>query len=168
MTSLGFLTRVTRRVPLVEDELLILPAHLSLPLIYTGFPEHLSLPLIYTGFPVAKSLAFCVVLCRLFFFYLSFSVFYCTMSFFQLWLLMIRFVSSGFPSLQYYQLQSIPFVNVVIKIKIPVHDANQEVNSTCTAIEIVCQSMAIFIIASSSNGQATNIQICAHLKDVIP
>ena len=70
MTSLGFLTRVTRRVPLVEEELLTLPEHLSLPLIYTGFPEHLSLPLIYTGFPVAKSLAFCVVLCRLFFFLL--------------------------------------------------------------------------------------------------
>ena len=52
MTSLGLLTRITRRVSLVEDELLTLP-------------EYVSLLLIYNGAPVAKSLAFCVVFCRL-------------------------------------------------------------------------------------------------------
>ena len=35
-------------------------------------------------------------------------------------------------------------------------------------IAIVCQNKAIFIIASLSNGQATNIYIYAHLKDAIP
>ena len=52
ITSLGFLTRTTRRVSLVEEELLTLP-------------EYLSLLLIYNGVPVAKSLALCVVFCRL-------------------------------------------------------------------------------------------------------
>jgi hypothetical protein len=50
MTSLGFLTRATRRVSLVEEELLTLS-------------ENLSLLLLYNGVPAAKSLAFYVVFC---------------------------------------------------------------------------------------------------------
>jgi hypothetical protein len=77
MTLLGCLTRVTRRVPLVEEELLTLP-------------EHLRLQLIYTGFPVAKSLAFCVVLCRLFF---CFLVLFC----FSLYSVLLQIMASDDP-----------------------------------------------------------------------
>jgi hypothetical protein len=43
----GFLTRLTRRVPLVEQELLTLP-------------EHLSSPLVFSGVRVTRSLVLCV------------------------------------------------------------------------------------------------------------
>ena len=44
----GFLTRLTRRVPLVEQELLILP-------------DHISSPPVFGGVRVTRSLALCVV-----------------------------------------------------------------------------------------------------------
>ena len=47
----GFVTRVTRRIPLVEQNLLTIP-------------EYLCSPLVYSGFRVARSLFFCVLLCR--------------------------------------------------------------------------------------------------------
>ena len=46
-----FVTRVTRRVALVEQELPILP-------------EHLSSPSLFSGIHVAWSLVFCVMFCR--------------------------------------------------------------------------------------------------------
>jgi hypothetical protein len=55
----GFVTRVTRRVSLVEQELPTLPDHLSLP---QGF----------SGVDVARSLVFCVMFCRSSFVLLSF------------------------------------------------------------------------------------------------
>jgi hypothetical protein len=60
----GFATRVTRRVPLVEHELLTLT-------------EHLSLPPVFSGVRVTRSLVLCVMFCRslfvllFFFFWLS-------------------------------------------------------------------------------------------------
>ena len=54
-----FVTRVTRRVPLVEQELIPLP-------------EHLSSPPFFSGVRASRSLVFCVGLCRLLFVLLSF------------------------------------------------------------------------------------------------
>ena len=47
----GFVTRVQRRVPLVEQELLILPGHLSSPPVFSGVR-------------VTRSLVLCIMLCR--------------------------------------------------------------------------------------------------------
>ena len=47
----GFVKRVTRRVPHVEQELLILP-------------EHISSPLTFSGVRVAWSLVLCIMFCR--------------------------------------------------------------------------------------------------------
>jgi hypothetical protein len=55
----GFVTRVTWRVPLVEEELLALPEHL------------ISLS-VFSGVRVAQSLVLCVLFCRLLFILLSF------------------------------------------------------------------------------------------------
>ena len=55
----GFVIRVTRRVPLVEQELLILP-------------EHLRYPKVFSGVRVARSLVLCGVFCRSMFILLSF------------------------------------------------------------------------------------------------
>jgi hypothetical protein len=48
---IGFLTRVTRRVPPVEQELV-------------SFPENLSSSLVFSWLHVAQSFVFCVVFCR--------------------------------------------------------------------------------------------------------
>jgi hypothetical protein len=55
----GFVIRVTRRIPLVEQELLILL-------------EHLSYPKVFSGVRVARSLVLCVVFCRSMIILLSF------------------------------------------------------------------------------------------------
>ena len=55
----GFVIRVTRRVPLVEQELLILP-------------EYLSYPKVFCVVHVARSLVLCGVFCRSMFIRLSF------------------------------------------------------------------------------------------------
>ena len=55
----GFVTRVTRRVSLVEQEL-------------PTIPDHLSLPQVFSGVDVARALVFCVVFCRSSFVLLSF------------------------------------------------------------------------------------------------
>ena len=47
--STGFVTRLTRQVPLVEQELFT-------------FPEHLSSPPVFNGVPVTRSLVLCVCL----------------------------------------------------------------------------------------------------------
>jgi hypothetical protein len=47
----GFVTRLTRRVPLAEQELPTLP-------------EHLSSPLVFSGVRVTLSLVLCVMFCR--------------------------------------------------------------------------------------------------------
>ena len=52
----GVVTRVTRRVPLVEQELLTLP-------------EHMNSPPVFSGVRVARSLVFGVVFCRSLFFF---------------------------------------------------------------------------------------------------
>ena len=49
-----FVTRVTRQVPLVEQELFTIP-------------EQLRLPSVYSGLDIARCLVFCVVFCRSFF-----------------------------------------------------------------------------------------------------
>ena len=56
-----FETRVTRREPLVEQELLTIP-------------EHMSSPSVFSGVCVARSLVFCVVFCRLLFVLFSLSL----------------------------------------------------------------------------------------------
>jgi hypothetical protein len=53
----GFVTRLTRRVPLVEQELLILPEHLSSPPVFSGVRVTRSLVL-YVCF-VDRCLSFC-------------------------------------------------------------------------------------------------------------
>ena len=57
-----FVARVTRRVPHVDQEMPTLP-------------EHLSLSLALSGVRVARSLIFCVILCRSLIFLLSFFLF---------------------------------------------------------------------------------------------
>ena len=74
----GFLTRETRRVPLVEQEVLTLP-------------EHLSSHLIFSGVRGTRSLALCVMFCRLFFFFWPL----CCLSFFYLLILISPLVSSN-------------------------------------------------------------------------
>jgi hypothetical protein len=59
-TCTGFVTRLTRRVSLVEQKLVILPEHLD-----------------FSGVRVARSLVFCVVFCRSLFVLLSFSFGHC-------------------------------------------------------------------------------------------
>jgi hypothetical protein len=51
ITIRSFVTRVNRRVPHVERELLTLP-------------EHLNSPLVFSGVRVARSFVFCVMFCR--------------------------------------------------------------------------------------------------------
>jgi hypothetical protein len=71
----GFVIRVTRRFPLVEQELLILP-------------EHLRYPKVFSGVRVARSLVLCGVFCRSMFILLSFFFWpLCFLSFFDLRLL---------------------------------------------------------------------------------
>jgi hypothetical protein len=72
------LVRVTRRVPLVEQELLT-------------FPEHLSLPPVFCGVRVTRSLIFSVEFCRSFFVILSFFLLTIVL-FFRL-----RFTASAYP-----------------------------------------------------------------------
>jgi hypothetical protein len=60
----GFVTRLTRRVPLVEQELPTLP-------------EHLSSPPVFSGVLVPRPLVFCVMFCRSLFVMLSFSLCHC-------------------------------------------------------------------------------------------
>jgi hypothetical protein len=55
----GFVTKITRRIPHVKQELLSLP-------------ENLSWPLIFSRVHVTRSLVFCVVFCRSLFVLLSF------------------------------------------------------------------------------------------------
>ena len=65
----GFVTRLTRPVPLVEQELLTLPEHLSSPAVFSGVQVTRSLVL-YVCF-VDRCLSFCTfsfVVCCLFFF----------------------------------------------------------------------------------------------------
>ena len=54
---IGFVTRLTRRVPLVEQELLTLPEHLSSPPVFSGVRVTRSLVL-YVCF-VYRCLSFC-------------------------------------------------------------------------------------------------------------
>ena len=56
-----FVTRVTRRVPLMEQELLTLP-------------EHLSPPPVFNGIRVHRPLVFCVMLCRSLFVLFHFAI----------------------------------------------------------------------------------------------
>ena len=75
----GFVTRLTRRVPLVEQELLILP-------------EHLSSPPVFSGVRVTRSLVLCVCFVdRYFVSFCSFSFGYCVVcssSIYRFWLLL--------------------------------------------------------------------------------
>jgi hypothetical protein len=71
MTYYRFVTRLTRRVPLVEQELLILPEHLSSSLVFSGVPIRVTRSLaLYVCF-VDRCLSFCTFsfwpLCCLFF-----------------------------------------------------------------------------------------------------
>ena len=76
----GFVTRLTRRVPLVEQELLTLP-------------EHLSSPSVFSGVRVTRSLVLYVCLvdhCLYFFFWLL-----CCLFFFDIRILIAPLVSSN-------------------------------------------------------------------------
>jgi len=78
----GFVTRDTRRVPLVEQELPTLP-------------EHLRLPPFFIGICVVRSSIFCVMFCRSLFAFLSFFFWpLCCLSF-VLRILVTRLVSSN-------------------------------------------------------------------------
>ena len=80
----GFVTRLTRRVPLVEQELLTLPGHASSPPVFSGVR-------------VARSLVFCVMFCRLLFVILSFFIWpLCCLFFFDLRILITPLASWNF------------------------------------------------------------------------
>ena len=70
--------RVTRRVSLVEQELLTLP-------------EHLSSPSIFSGVRITRSLVLCVMFCRLLFVLLSFFLLAIVLS------VLFRFTDSDYP-----------------------------------------------------------------------
>jgi hypothetical protein len=79
----GFVTRLTRRASLVEQELLTLP-------------EHLSSPTVINEVCVTRSLVFCVMFCRSLFILLSFSVWsLCCLSFFELRIMITPLVPSN-------------------------------------------------------------------------
>jgi hypothetical protein len=78
----GFLTRLTRRVPLVEQELLILP-------------DHMSSPPVFGGVRVTRSLALCVV-DRCFSFCTFFYWPLCFLIFFDIRIIITPLVSSNF------------------------------------------------------------------------
>ena len=74
---------LTRRIPLVEQELLTLP-------------EHLSSSPVFSGARVTRSLVLCVIFCRSLFLLLSYFFWsLCGMSFFDLRILMTPLVSSN-------------------------------------------------------------------------
>ena len=83
---IGFVRRVTWRVPLVEQEVLT-------------FTEHLSSPLLCNEVCVAQSLVFCGVFCRSLLFLSFYNICslpsYC-LSLFDLWLLVTTLLSSNF------------------------------------------------------------------------
>ena len=83
-----FVKKLTRRLPLVEQELLT-------------FPDHLSSPQVFSGVRVARSLVLCVMFCRSLFVLLS--LFFCPLcylSFLDLWILITPLVSSNSSYLQ--------------------------------------------------------------------
>ena len=72
-------TRVARWEPLVEQELLSLP-------------EHLSSPPVFSGVYVTRSLVLCVMFCRSLFVLLSFFLWsFCCLFLFDLWILITPF-----------------------------------------------------------------------------
>jgi len=79
-----FVTRVTRWVPLVEQELLTLQ-------------EHPSSPLDFSGVRVTRSVVFCEVFCTSLFILLSFFFWplHCLYLFFYLWIMISPLVSSN-------------------------------------------------------------------------
>ena len=80
--SPDFVTRVTRRVPLVVKELPTLP-------------EHLSPSSAFSGVRIARSLVFCAVFCRSLFVPLCLFLWpWCCLSF-NLWILIAHLVSSN-------------------------------------------------------------------------
>jgi len=85
----GFVTRITRRVSLVEQELLTLP-------------EHMSSPMVVSGVCVARSLDLCIVSCRSLFVLLFFFCWQLCCLFFDLRILITPSVSliSSFTILQ--------------------------------------------------------------------
>ena len=83
-----FVKKLTRRLPLVEQELLT-------------FPDHLSSPQVFSGVRVARSLVLCVMFCRSLFVLLSlFFCLLCFLSFLDLWILITPLVSSNSSYLQ--------------------------------------------------------------------
>ena len=81
-TITRFVTRLTRRAPLMEQELFT-------------FPEHLSSPPVFSGVRVTRSLVLCVMFCRsLFVFFSFFFLPLCCLSFFDLRNLITPLVSS--------------------------------------------------------------------------
>jgi hypothetical protein len=83
-----FVKKLTRRLPLVEQELLT-------------FPDHLSSSQVFSGVRVARSLVLCVMFCRSLFVLLSlFFCLLCYLSFLDLWILITPLVSSNSSYLQ--------------------------------------------------------------------
>ena len=87
MTYHRFVTRLTRRVPLVEKELLILPKHMSSPPVFSGVRVTRSLVL-YVYF-ADRRLSFVLFLLAI-------------LSFFGLWILITPLVSSNSSSTKHY------------------------------------------------------------------
>jgi hypothetical protein len=75
-----FVTRLTRLIPLVKQELPTLP-------------EHLSSPPVFSGVRVTRSLVLCVVFCRSLFVLLSFFIWSFRLSFFDLRILITPLIS---------------------------------------------------------------------------
>ena len=78
----GFVTRLTRRVPLVEQ---VLPT----------LPEHLRSPPVFSGVCVTRSLVFCVVFCRSLFVLLSLFTWPLCCLFFDLRIIITPLISSN-------------------------------------------------------------------------
>ena len=77
---IGFVTRVTWQMPLVEQELFTLP-------------EHMNSHLVFSEVCITRSLVFSLVFCKSLFILLSFSFWPYCLSFFDLWLLITPLVS---------------------------------------------------------------------------
>jgi hypothetical protein len=83
-----FVKKLTRRLPLVEQELLT-------------FPDHMRSSQVFSGVRVARSLVLCVMFCRSLFVLLSlFFCLLCYLSFSDLWILITPLVSSNSSYLQ--------------------------------------------------------------------
>ena len=100
----GFVTRVTRQVSQVKQELLT-------------FPEYQSSPSVLSGVHISRSLVLCVMFCRSLFVLLYFFFWpLCCLSFFDLRILITPLVSSNSSSIRFWNWSSSAVFNCYILV----------------------------------------------------